>query len=155
MIGRIFIAASLAATSLSAPATAAAQESVSLDGDVKVVRLVETDGNAIEQLEEPTSVLPGDRLVFTTSYRNNSAEEVTDFVITNPLPGAVQLAEDGTFNVSVDGGANFAPLAELTVADGEAGERAATVSDVTHVRWTLARLAAGEDGQVTYFAVVR
>lgn len=155
MMGRTIIAATLALAGLTASMPAMAQDSVSLNGDVKVVRMVESNGATEQKLEEPTSVLPGDRLVFTTSYRNNSAEEVTDFVITNPLPGAVQLAEDGTFNVSVDGGANFAPLAELTVADGEAGERAATVSDVTHVRWTLARLAAGEDGQVTYFAVVR
>lgn len=132
-----------------------AQSGVSLEADVKVVRSVEENGATRETYEEPERVLPGDRLLFTTSFANDGAEPVENFVITNPVPGAVALAESGAFVVSVDGGTSFGPLAELSVAQEDGSSRPAALADVTHLRWTIPAVAPGDTGEVQYFAFVR
>lgn len=137
-----------------APAFAQSQ-AVALKGDVKVVRQVTENGKTSEKLEEPSSVIPGDKLVFTTSYTNGGATPATDFVVTNPLPAPVKLASGGDFEVSVDGGKTFGALATAKVAGADGAQRAAELGDVTHVRWKLASIAPGASGAVKYFAEVR
>ena len=137
-------------------APASAQDQVSLAGGVKVERTELVGGFEQKVLAEPTDVVPGDRLVFSTSYRNGGSEAVDNFVVTNPLPGAVVLAQDDpAFLVSVDGGTVFAALSGLTVAAEPSGTRAALPADVTHIRWTLARLEPGASGSLSYNAFVR
>ena len=51
-------------------APASAQDQVSLAGGVKVERTELVGGVEQKVLAEPTDVVPGDRLVFSTSYRN-------------------------------------------------------------------------------------
>ena len=147
----------LAAFALGMTSTvAAAQQAVSLEGAVKVERSLEKDGATTTFYEEPLSVVPGDRLVFTTSYRNRSKETVEDFVVTNPLPSAVMLSDSRSdFSVSVDGGQSFAALVDLSVAGKDGVLRPAQLSDVTHIRWTLARLEPGSTGSLAYRATVR
>ncbi len=134
--------------------TAYASGTVALQGDVEVVRIEFIDGKTVETLAKPEKVVPGDRLVFTTSYANETGEPVDNFVVTNPLPEAVALAADEGFSVSVDQGRTFGPLRQLKVA-ADGGEREASLSDVTHIRWSLTRLAVGETGVLKYQAVVR
>ena len=157
MIGRILgvIAAPFALLLASPVALAEQADAVSLSGDVKVVRTVEENGATVTKLEEPTQVVPGDRILFRTAYRNTSGSTVEDFVITNPLPSAVVLAEPGDFEVSVNGGDAFASLSSLTVTLDDGTSRPAELADVTHIRWTLHHLAPGQSGTVTYFAVIR
>lgn len=155
MFGRISLAISTLWFALAPVTPALAEGLVTLEGDVKVVRQVEENGTARTIEEEPSKVVPGDRLIFTTSYANDTGETVDDFVITNPLPDAVALASDGEFDVSIDGGKTYAPLDTLVVADGSGNSRGAELTDVTHIRWTLPTLAPGAQGKVTYFAVVR
>ena len=139
-----------------APITAIAQEGVSLEGSVKVERTVSEDGTVTTFLEDPATVVPGDRLLFVTSYQNKSIETVEDFVVTNPLPSAIALAEESdAFDVSVDGGKTFGALSQFTVAAAEMGTRPASLADVTHVRWTLAALKPGAAGDLRYYATVR
>lgn len=148
--------ASVAAAALLVASPAAAEEIVALTGDVKVERTVVENGTERTVLSAPEDVVPGDRLVFSTNYRNDSGEAIDDFVVTNPLPVAVVLAEyDPAFQVSVDGGNSFADLSALTVEDTEAGTRPAQVTDVTHIRWTLDRLEPGAAGSLSYNAFVR
>lgn len=157
MLNRIFVALSLALViQLAAPiAHAQDQAAVALSGDVKVIRTVEENGASRTVYEQPSQVIPGDRLVFSTAYKNNSAELVEDFVVTNPLPAPVALVEDGEFDVSVDGGKTYGRLAALSVTLEDGANRPAELTDVTHIRWTLARLEPGASGSVTYFAVIR
>jgi hypothetical protein len=157
MLNRLFVALSLVLVAQLAVPMAQAQDqaAVALSGDVKVIRTVEENGVTRTVMEKPSQVIPGDRLVFSTAYKNNSADVVEDFVVTNPLPGAVALAEDGDFSVSVDGGKTFGRFATLSVTLEDGANRPAELSDVTHIRWTLARLEPGASGSVTYFAVIR
>ena len=157
MLNRIFTTLSLMlAMQLAAPmAQAQGQQAVALSGDVMVMRTVDENGTQTTVLEPPSQVIPGDRLVFTTRYTNTSAETVEDFVVTNPLPAPVMLAEDGEFEVSVDGGKSFGKLIALSVTLEDGADRPAELTDVTHIRWTLARLTPGEQGSLSYFAVIR
>lgn len=142
------------------PAVAAAQNEspVTLSGDVKAVETsVDADGNETTQLVTPDVIVPGDRLIFGTDYANNGAEPVENFVVTNPLPAPVRLAPDAAsdLTVSVDGGETWGTLSELAVTEEDGTSRAATHSDVTHVRWTLATIAPGESGRLEYPAIIR
>jgi len=153
-----FASALLVLSSMALPSAAFAQSPVSLSGDVKAVETsVDDAGNETTRLVEPSTIVPGDRLVFGTDYSNDGAEPVENFVVTNPLPGAVRLAPDADpeLTVSVDGGQNWGKLASLTVTGEDGATRTAAHADVTHVRWTLAVIAPGESGRLEYPAIIR
>lgn len=150
--------AAAALLAISAPAAMAqASQPIELKGDVKVVKIVVENGKEKKVLSEPKVVVPGDRLIFSTGYRNNGAETVRDFVVTNPIPGGVMLAPEGAgeHSVSVDGGKTWGKLASLSVSDSEGKMRPAQAGDVTHIRWVLAEVAPGAQGTLTYNAIVR
>lgn len=140
------------------PAFAQEASPVSLSGDVKAVETsVDADGNETVKLVEPGTIVPGDRLVFGTDYSNSGVEPVKNFVVTNPLPGPVRLASDADADlvVSVDGGETWGTLASLSVSLDDGSSRSAQHGDVTHVRWTLAEIAPGENGRLEYPAIIR
>jgi hypothetical protein len=141
------------------PAVAqAAASPIALIGDVKAEKVVTApDGTERTELVEPTTIIPGDRLIFGTDYAHNGAETVNNFVVTNPLPAAVRLAPDAdpALDVSVDGGKTWGKLAALTLANPDGTQRPATHADVTHVRWVLASITPGAKGRLTYPAIIR
>jgi uncharacterized repeat protein (TIGR01451 family) len=109
------------------------------------------------QLLEPENVVPGDTLLFTTSFQNEGAAVVTDFVVVNPVAASLQLTDEaaGQTDVSVDGGKTWGPLGQLMIIDVEGEERPATIKDVTHLRWKFAQIQPGETGRVQFVAAVR
>jgi len=144
--------------SIAVPTLAQEANPVSLSGDVKaVVTSVDAEGNQTTELVEPSTIVPGDRLIFGTDYANTGDEPVKNFVVTNPLPGPVRLASnaDADLVVSVDGGASWGILSALSIALEDGGTRSATHNDVTHVRWNLAEIAPGESGRLEYPAIIR
>ncbi len=150
--------ATLFAMAATLPSAALAQSPIALSGDVKEVEtVVDASGNETTRLVEPTSIVPGDRLIFGTDYANNGDEAVENFVVTNALPSAVRLASDANpdLTVSVDNGDSWGVLASLTIVEVGGTTRAAVHADVTHVRWTLATIAPGETGRVEYPAIIR
>lgn len=153
----IAAAASLLATFAAPVAQAQAAQPIELKGDVKLDKVVIENGHEKHVMVEPKVVVPGDKLVFATAYKNTGAAAVNNFVVTNPIPAGVMLAPDGVelADVSVDGGKTWGRLANLTVTGANGVKRAAQSSDVTHVRWTLALLAPGATGTLTYRAIVR
>jgi hypothetical protein len=100
--------------------------------------------------------VPGDQIRFVTRYNNAGAETVSDFVIVNPVPDSIRVADESAaeLEVSVDGGANWGKLASLTVAGEGEAERPAQSDDVTHIRWTIAKLEPGQAGEVGYSGIV-
>lgn len=156
LLEKLIMAMSLLAL-FTAPA-GAQEKPVTLTGDVKAVKTVtDSAGSKTIELVEPTVIVPGDRLIFGTDYANNGADVVKGFTVTNPLNRAVRLAPDADpeLIVSVDGGATWGKLADLSVKDEDGTERAATHGDVTHVRWILASIAPGESGRLEYPAIIR
>jgi uncharacterized repeat protein (TIGR01451 family) len=138
------------------PAVAAAQERpIKLQSEVKLVRQAQ-QGEAPE-LVEPEGVVPGDTLVFTTSYRNEGASAVSDFVIVNPVPSDLVLTDEaaGATEVSVDGGTHWGRLAALKVVAENGEERPATTQDITHMRWVFSSVEPSQAGEVQFSARVR
>lgn len=148
--------AAMLALSAAPAAQAQAAQPVELKSDVKVDKLVTENGKEKHVLVDPKTVVPGDKLIFTTAYRNLGKETFKDFVVNNPIPAGVALAPQGAekLEVSTDGGKTWGRLSALRVADANGG-RAAQAGDVTHVRWILPVLAPGANGVLTYNAIVR
>lgn len=147
----------MVAIALTAAPAQAEPQPVELHGDVKLEKTVTENGASKLQLVEPAVVVPGDRLLFSTSYRNTSAAPVKNFVVTNPLPAGVALSDLGSapVQVSVDGGKAWGALAALKVPDGKGALRAAVPGDVSHVRWTLPVVQPSAGGTLSFHAVVR
>ena len=140
------------------PAAAAASPgAVVLKGDVKLETTVVEKGVEKIVLATPKVVVPGNKLLFSTSYRNDGTAPVQNFVVTNPVPEGIAVAAPDAANltVSVDGGKTWGKLAALTVKDAKGVARPAQSADVTHVRWTLATIAPGTGGAVAYHAIVK
>lgn len=149
--------AGILAFALVAPTIEAAEQPVELHGDVKLEKTIIENGVSKRVLAEPATVVPGDRLLFSTTYRNTGAAPVKNFVVTNPLPTGVALSDLGSapVQVSIDGGKAWGSLAALIVADGKGGQRRAVPGDVTHVRWTLPLVQPRAVGTLSFHAVVR
>ena len=149
-----------AAAALVAVPALADTGSVTVTSELRLDKTVTANGQTTHQIVDPVAdhdkVVPGNHLVFRDSYHNLGTTPVTNFVLTNPLPAAVVLSDDGfgSFDVSVDGKA-FGPLATLTVDDGKGGKRPAQAADVKALRWVIAAIAPGASGTVEYHAVVR
>lgn len=152
---------SIALIALLAPvaALAAGPEHVTLSTHVMVEHLKKgPDGKPVMVREEPKHVVPGDTLIFDLSYKNVGAQPATGFTITDALPKDVAFtggeSQGATF--SVDGGRTWGPLAALRVALPNGASRSASLADVTHVRWALARpIPAGGAGSVSFRGVVK
>jgi uncharacterized repeat protein (TIGR01451 family) len=132
------------------PFAAQAAGPLALDNQVYVERVSrDSSGKSRVALEKPKTVAAGDRLVFVVNYRNVGPRTEPRVVLTNPLPAAIRFdgAADGDSLVSIDGGTTWVSLARLTAVQR---------SDVTHIRWKLAKpLPAGASGKLIYRAVVR
>ena len=154
----LFAAVPLSAQETGAPDALSAVSPVKLSGDVMAVKTV-TDAAGASRIElvEPDLIVPGDRLMFGTQYANDSADPVTNFTVTNPLPSAVRLAPDADpeLMVSVDGAKTWGTLPQLSVESEDGSSRAATHADVTHVRWTIPAIAPGDGGRLEYPAIIR
>ena len=144
---------------LIAPVAANAANEVSLTSSVFVEKTVpQADGRTRLVLEEPKIVVPGDKLVFVLNYRNQGAKPATDFIVTNPMPGAVayQGTQDAGAIVSVDGGKSWGPMATLKVRKADGTFRPAYPEDVTHVRWAMkAPIPVGAEGKLSFRGIVR
>ncbi|MDG6079701.1 hypothetical protein E3U23_10925 [Erythrobacter litoralis] len=156
MNSRYILGLALAITGFGFAPVAAAQDRIQLDSEVEVERTKSEGGQTKVDYLPPVGVVPGDRLRFTTGYDNRGSTAAENFVVTNPLPEAVALAKnEDAFVVSVDQGQTFGTLAELQIKETTGEYRAAELTDVTHIRWTLERVAPGETGTLTYFGIVR
>ncbi len=148
----------LAAVSAIFSAPALANGNIALESEIFVERITKTAGKPAVVLERPTSLIPGDRLVFVVSYKNTSPTPATDVVITNPIPAAVRFQEtlDGSEQVSVDGGKNWARLEDLRIALDDGRFRPASPADVTHIRWVILEdITNGDEGKLTFRGVVK
>ena len=126
----------------------------------KEITIQKDDGSSEVQLVEAQSVVPGETVVYTITFRNTGAEPAENVVITNPIAEALTYVAgsakgDGlAVEFSADGGKTFGPASELRIVDGDV-ERPATTLDYTHVRWVMqTELAVGGEGQASFAAVL-
>jgi uncharacterized repeat protein (TIGR01451 family) len=142
---------------------ALAQESAPIEVTTTVQKevIVETeDGKQETKLVAAETVVPGERVVYTISFRNAGDEPAGNVVITNPIANTLTYVAgsaagaDLEVEFSVDGGQSFARASDLRVTE-DGVERPATTIDYTHVRWVMqSELAVGGEGQATFAAVL-
>jgi uncharacterized repeat protein (TIGR01451 family) len=163
MMARHFPLVLTAALMLSAmtPGLAMAQTNgLALDSVVELERSeTAADGTVTTRYSKPDVVLPGDRVRITLSYNNRGREPVTDLKLRNPIPNGLQF--DGTndlagLSMSIDGGTSWGQLADLKLTAADGTERAAVMTDITHVMWVLEQpVPPGGSGSVSFFTRVR
>jgi uncharacterized repeat protein (TIGR01451 family) len=121
---------------------------------------VNAAGERETRLVAAETVIPGERVVYTITFRNVSDEPADNVVITNPIDESLTYVDGSAFGpgteiqFSVDGGNSYAAAALLSVVE-DGVERPATASDFTHVRWVMQNdLAAGAQGTARFMAVL-
>jgi uncharacterized repeat protein (TIGR01451 family) len=125
--------------------------SVSIDALVEKTEKA-PNGTLRTVLVPPASAPPGTEVIYRLTVRNDGAKAADGLEINNPVPPQMALtAADAAF-LSVDG-KTFGALTELVVVEAGAS-RAATLGDVTHVRWIVDSLAPGADHVVSFRARV-
>ncbi len=152
--------ATLAVVLLAAGA-AHAQETLDVRSTVQKEETVVSDtGESETRLVPAERVVPGDKVVYTTTFTNRGDAPADNVVITNPIDESLTYIAGSVFGAgmtiefSADGGQTFGPAATLTVSD-ENAERAAAPADYTHIRWTLdGDLEAGATGVARFSATV-
>lgn len=119
------------------------------------------DGELTTQLVEAQSVVPGEKVVYTITFRNVGDAAAENVVITNPISESLTYvagsASNGDMRIefSADGGETFGLASELRIVDGET-ERPATTRDYTHVRWVMKnQLEVGAEGSASFAAVLQ
>jgi uncharacterized repeat protein (TIGR01451 family) len=127
----------------------------------KEVIVRSADGKETIKREAADKVTPGETIIYSIKYQNDSAEAAKDIVLVMPVPKEVAYVEgsvsgdDTSVAFSADGGKTYVARGRLTVEEG--GEsRPARGDEITHIRWTLsaAVLPKGE-GEVSYKAILR
>jgi len=148
---------------IASAAVATAQEQGHLDVQTTVQKeevIVNEAGESETRLVAAAVVVPGESVVYTTTFTNVSAEPADNIVITNPIAEDLMYVDGSAFGpgmdiqFSVDGGATFAAAKELTIVeDGEV--RSARAEDFTHVRWVMQHdLKVGAQGIARFAAVL-
>ncbi len=148
---------SLALLALTVPGLAAAANELAVTSEISMEKVVPAGpGKTRTVLVKAKSGPPGSRLVFSTSYRNQSTQIIRGFTISGPRLADVRF--DGLLTpgeVSVDGGKEWGALAVLKVKNADGTLRPAQNSDVTNVRLAVATAAPGATGALKYLVIVK
>ncbi len=107
----------------------------------------------------PDSIVPGDRILYTTRFHNNGVESSDNITITNLIPAQVSYlagtaqGKDCDIVFSVDGGKSWGKPEQLQVRAADGQWRAAQASEYTHIRWQYQSVLAAQQGSnVSYQA---
>lgn len=161
MIGKAWNALALAALLAVGAQPAAAQGTGSLTSKIELEKSTpSSDGQPPKKsYVAPDVVVPGDRVRVALIFTNNGNVPAAGVKLVNPIPEGLifdDTADAAGFDVSTDGGKTFGALAALTVPVEGAAPRAATVADVTHVRWLWPdAIGPGQSRSVAFFGRVR
>ena len=146
-------------TALTAPAFA--EGLVATQTVERAVITEAADGSEIITFQQTDEIAPGDQLRYLLTYSNEGEADATNVRLVMPVPSAVEMIEGSAdmtgaiVTYSINGGESFAARDALIIAD-ETGSRAADVSDITHIRWTLASaIPAGATGTISYSGVLQ
>jgi uncharacterized repeat protein (TIGR01451 family) len=98
---------------------------------------------------------------YTSTFKNISAKPAGNISINNPVPANTTLVAASAYgegmdiSYSADGGKTWAAADKVKVKGADGKERAAGLSELTHIRWTLrGELAPGKQGEAGFRVVV-
>jgi len=125
----------------------------------KEIVVTSEDGTQTTQRVPADLVTPGEKIVYTIDFVNDSAEPATDLVLAMPVPADVRYLEGSAdrpgaeIRYSTDGGSTYAARESLTMPAVGGGTRSASVDDITHIQWKIAGpVAVGATDKVAFKA---
>ena len=125
----------------------------------KEITVQQADGTNVTKLVSAAAVTPGEKIVYTVAYINDSAEAATDIVLAMPVPADVRFLEGSadrsgaTVRYSADGGASFVERDALVLPAVGGGTRSANSDDITHIQWRIAGpVPAGTSDEIVFKA---
>jgi len=164
MRGKSFITAVILVC-LTLPALAMASNAVDIKIKAEKIAVIVKDGKKIEKNVPAKKFQPGDTIIYTISYSNNSGEPAKDAVIDDPVPqGTTYVHESASgagadITFSIDGGKTFKKptLLMYQVDTGKGGkeQRVASPDQYTNIRWTLSSIPPKGSGKVTFKVKVK
>ena len=144
------------------PAAPAATGSIEFKNIAEVeIETKSADGKVEKKRSPVQKAVPGTVIFYTSTFKNISTKPAGSVVITNPIPANTTLVaaspygEGMDISYSADGAKTWAAVDKLKVKGADSKERAAGLSDITHVKWTpKADLAPGKVGEAGFRVVV-
>jgi len=125
----------------------------------KEVTVQQADGTVMTKRVSAAEVTPGEKVVYSVAFTNDSAEPATDIVLAMPVPADVRFLEGSAdksgavVRYSVDGGGSFVERSALVLPDMGGGTRAANSDDITHIQWRIAGpILVGSSGEIEFKA---
>ena len=107
-------------------------------------------------------IVPGDVVVFTTTYKNIGKQPAEKVEITNPVPDHMLYMDqsaDGKgmkIDFSIDKGKSYGSPDTLMVLDAKGNKQRATIIDYTNIRWIAVKPLAPEGkGSVSFKAKLK
>ena len=142
---------------------AAAAGTVALKSAVeKEIQTTNAQGEKVLKRVEVKKALPGEVLIYTVSYANNSGKPAEKVAINNPVPEHMvyvadsALSANATVTYSLDRGKSFAEPEQLKVRKPDGSERPAAAADYSDIRWVLKKpVQPGETGSVSFRAQLK
>ena len=123
-----------------------AESAIKITSEVhELIEVVNEQGKPRLKVVAADAITPGDRILFTTSFKNNGNKSSDNVVITNPIPAHTRYLADSAkgehciITFSVDGGRVWGDASALKVRQKDGKYRAATAADYTHIRWKYNR----------------
>ena len=142
--------------------TQAASASIELKSTAEREITVEKNGKQETHRIPVDKAVPGDEIIYTTTFKNMLNKPAGDIAITNPVPndslykGDSATGKNMVIIFSVDGGQTYAAPDKLIVKGADGKMRPALAADYTHLRWTYqGMLGAGKSGEVNFRAVIK
>ena len=146
--------ATLAAALLFAGSAAALTATQTVEKEITVTL---EDGTTTTQRVAADTVIPGEKVIYTIDFVNDSDAPATELVLAMPVPSNVRYLEgtadraDARVLYSADGGATFAARDALILPAVGGGTRTASSDDITHIQWTIpGPVAVGATDKVAF-----
>ena len=119
------------------------------------------DGKVEKKRAPVDKAIPGTVIFYTSTFKNISAKPAGNIVITNPIPANTTLVaaspygEGMDITYSADAAKTWGAAAKLKVKGADGKERAASLAEITHIKWSpKADLAAGKQGEAGFRVVI-
>ena len=125
------------------------------------VEVKAADGKIEKKRGPVQKAIPGTVIFYTSTFNNISAKPAGNISINNPVPANTTLVAASAYGegmdigYSADGGKTWATADKVKVKGVDGKERAAALSELTHIRWTQrGELASGKQGEAGFRVVV-
>lgn len=141
----------------------AANKPITITSQVnEVIQQIDDQGKMQLVAIAPDSIVPGDRILYTTRFQNEGVEASDDITITNPIPQQVSYlagtaqGENCAILFSADDGQSWGKPEQLKVQMTDGQWRTAQASEYTHIRWQYqSALAAQQSSEISYQAKLK